>query len=93
MSSHKFQVCSQKCSECLFTKNKIVSDDRRKEIIDECLKLANETFFECHKATLQNKHVCCKGFYDTYGDRVTIIQLAERLNFIDFIDIEGEIKT
>jgi hypothetical protein len=84
--ANKFQVYSTKCEECLFTKYKLVPNKRRKEIIAECLQKGKETFFVCHKSSQNGGNVCCKGFYDLYGNRVTIVQLAERLHFIELIE-------
>jgi hypothetical protein len=84
--SAQFQVYRTKCNECLFSKNKIVSEDRKKEIIEECVKQGNEKHFVCHKASMKNKNVCCRGFYNLYGFRVAIIQIAQRLHFIEFIE-------
>ena|SRR2546425_11063863 len=83
-----FQVARSKCNQCLFSAHKIVSDTRRKRIIANCLQQGKETYFECHKATITHEHVCCKGFYDAYGERVTIIHLAQRLGCLQFIDVE-----
>ena len=57
-----FQVVSDRCSECLFTNNKIVSDPRKAAIINQAL--ANNSYFTCHLSTLVGVDLCCRGFFD-----------------------------
>lgn len=83
-----FSVCATQCDECLFSKHRLVSAERRKEIIAECLQQGNEKYFRCHKDMFTGKPVCCRAFYDLYGDRVSIIQIAQRLQCIEFVDID-----
>ena len=45
------KICEKKCDECLFTKNRLVSVERAKELILECLE--NDQYFICHKSTLK----------------------------------------
>lgn len=52
------KVNTKKCSECLFTKHRIVPLDRMKEVLAACEK--GETFFKCH----EHDDVMCRGFYD-----------------------------
>ncbi|KIL42101.1 hypothetical protein SD70_02655 [Gordoniibacillus kamchatkensis] len=61
-----FQVAEKRCNECLFSANKIVSDERKAEVLADCA--LNDAHFICHKATLKGKDVCCRGFYDGYSD-------------------------
>lgn len=89
----KFRVCNKKCDECLFTTNKIVSDKRKREVIQGCLQ--EDTFFVCHKATIKGESVCCKGFYETYGSQINIVRIAQRLNavsesfnYIEVVDVD-----
>ena len=70
-----FKVMKEKCTECLFTKDRIVRPGRMKELVQSCRQ--DDTFFECHKGTLAGEPVCCKGFWDTQD--FTSKQLVERL--------------
>lgn len=78
-----FKVYEERCPECLFGKDKIVSDSRRKDILETCRK--KDSFFVCHKASLRGENVCCRGFYDAQGS--SLIQLAKRLNVASFIPL------
>ena len=66
-----FKVCEERCDQCLFSKDKIVSDARRKEVLRSCEK--DDKHFICHK----HRDVCCRGYFDT--GKSTAVQLAQRL--------------
>lgn len=77
-----FRVCAEKCDQCLFSKNKIVSYKRRKQILEECQK--KDKHFVCHKFN----DVCCRGFFDAQLN--STVQVAYRLgkmgtNVIEYI--------
>jgi hypothetical protein len=76
-----FKVCEKKCAQCLFTENRIVSKSRMAAIIKDCKK--NDSHFICHKATIEGKDVCCRGFFETQS--TNLIRIAQRLNAIEFV--------
>ena len=49
------------CDQCLFSKNKLVSHSRRRQILDKCSRTGRT--FECHKATIAGKQVMCHAFF------------------------------
>lgn len=59
--SGTIEVCSKPCNQCLFSKNKIVEDQRVKEILEQCEK--DQTHFICHKGTIADRNLVCNGFY------------------------------
>lgn len=73
------------CGECLFTKNKIVSDDRKKDILLECKEKNNH--FICHKASIKGLNVICHGFYKQCTNPA-INTLFEKAGLVSFVDIE-----
>jgi len=75
------EVKSQQCDQCLFSKNRIVSSKRMKDILQGCAR--KDTHFICHKATIENKDVVCRGFFDNRTSQ--LIRIAGRLNAIKFI--------
>lgn len=70
------------CNQCLFSKNKIVSEARKKEIIKTCKK--EQHYFICHKSN----DVVCGGFNKVMGEQAQMIRIARRLKVIEFIDVE-----
>ena len=69
------------CGQCLFGKDKIVSNQRRKEILNDCRR--DDAHFICHKASAENKDICCKGFYDSQTSNM--IRISQRLGMVRFV--------
>lgn len=81
-----FKVTKERCSECLFSKEKIVSDRRRSQVLKECVR--KDTHFICHKATLRGEEVCCAGFHEAYPHGGQLHRIAQRLNAIVRVEVE-----
>lgn len=78
------KVYNECCKNCLLSKNRIVSGMRVKDIIQTCTK--KQTHFICHKASMEDKEIVCKSFYDKLGHVSQMVRIAERLNVIEFVD-------
>ena len=72
-----FKVKEERCGECLFSKDKVVSNERRKDILSDCAR--NDSHFNCHK----EEGVCCRGFFDTSSSNM--IRISGRLGMIEFV--------
>lgn len=78
-----FKVMSKRCNQCLMTPNKIVSDERRDELLREMKDTDNH--FICHKATIAGCEVACRGhFEETGGGKIG--RMAKFFNLIEFVD-------
>ncbi len=77
-----FKVKKQSCDECLFSKDKIVSNKRRQQILSDCRQ--EDSHFICHKATIDGHNICCHDFYKTQD--ISIIQISQRMGWIEFVD-------
>lgn len=86
-----FEVCEKRCDQCLFGPNKIVSDRRKASLLKEITK--DQGYFECHKATIAGKSICCRGFYEARGHHSQMIRIADRLNAIKFVEVQKAIST
>ncbi len=75
----KTQVCKSKCDQCLFSKNKIVTNKRKSEILKDCNE--NEKWFGCHK---QENAICAGYFKEKYNEN-SWIQIGHRLGLLEFI--------
>lgn len=87
-------VCDKMCDECLYSKNKLVSDSRKEQILYQ-LEQVND-YFICHKASLVNERVMCRGYYeknktDTYNNPV--ILLAAKLKVLKFVNVIEVMKS
>jgi len=78
------RVQRKMCNQCLFSKNKIVSDKRKAQLLKECRD--NNNHFICHKATIKGERVTCRAFYDKCTN-IQISQLLESIGEIQFEDI------
>jgi len=78
------KVFKECCGNCLLSSDSIVSPDRRKEILKETFREGSH--FICHKASMKEEDVCCKKFYDSFGDRSQMVRIAERLGAVKFVD-------
>lgn len=76
------KVCSKPCDQCLFSKNKIVNDERKAEILEGCEK--DETHFICHKGTIAGQNVVCNGFFrNKTTPYLELMKAAGRIELVD----------
>lgn len=74
-------VCSKQCDQCLFSKNKIVEPKRVKEILEKCER--DSTHFICHKGSIADMNVVCKGFFDMKTTPfLELMKAAGRIKFV-----------
>ena len=76
------RVSSKVCDECLYSKHKIVEDETKRAVLDECKRTGK--YFICHKFTLKNKAAVCRGFFNV--ERNATCQVAERLGLVVYVD-------
>ena len=78
-------IAAAACDECLFSKNKIVSERRKREVLRECYEQG--TYFICHKATMAGRAViCCNFAKSTDGAGNATIRVATFFDAIDYVD-------
>lgn len=78
-------VQKRMCNQCLFSKNKIVSDERKAELLEDCK--INNNHFQCHKSTIAGTHATCHGFYKQCTNSA-ISNMLEDAGLVDFVDIK-----
>lgn len=83
-----FNVADKRCDQCLFSANKIVSDERKDDILKECVD--ENTHFNCHKATIRGENTCCRGFYDKDPKSSMAMRFAAHLGLVRFVSVEDE---
>jgi hypothetical protein len=84
-----FAVMAERCNECLFGADKIVSNKRRAEILRKIRQ--EDGHFICHKATLAGTSAACRGDWDQNGCG-QLGRIAGRLDAVRFVT-EGELST
>ncbi len=81
-----FLVYKERCDQCLFGPNRIVSSKRMKEVLDDCRE--KQHYFICHKSTLEGTNdVCCRGFFDTYPGATTAMRFAQVAGLVFFLPL------
>ncbi len=78
----KLKVMSKQCNECLFSKNKIISDEKKENLLNECWR--SDTHFVCHKFTIAGQDGVCKGFWDNY--QTALMGLAKASNMVELVN-------
>lgn len=91
--SYKLRLQKNPCDQCLLTKNKIVSDQRRDQILKDCVK--NDTHFNCHKAQMNgedpiNDPLVCRGFYNAYPGVGQLLRVMGRIGGIEEVEVTSE---
>ena len=78
------------CKNCLFSDNRLVSEDAAQRIIDETLE--KDSFFICHESSIESGQVCCKGFFDNHKNDSLQTRLALMLNIFEFVETDCKIS-
>lgn len=84
-----FAVLSERCAECLYGPNKIVSNERRSEILREINR--KDCAFICHKASIAGVEACCAGDWEQRGGG-QLGRIMERLGGVRFVT-EAELSS
>lgn len=58
-------LASKKCSQCLTTRNRIVTGERAAELVRACRE--EHAHFHCHKGSQVDRNVHCRGVHDIMG--------------------------
>lgn len=88
MKLKRLKVMQKQCDQCLFSKNKIVSDEAKAKTLKQCQQ--EDSYFVCHKASIKGEDVACRGYYDTGAN--TFCRLATHFNMVDFVNYDKEGK-
>lgn len=78
------KVFKECCKNCLLSKDRIVSSKTAKGIVKDCI--SNQSYFICHKASIQGKDIMCKSYFDSFGHTVQLVRIAQRLNCLEFVE-------
>ena len=76
-----FKVKKECCGQCLFSKGKIVSSERKRGILNDCRQ--NDNHFICHKASIDGEDICCHDFYKTQTSNM--IRVSQRMGWIELV--------
>jgi len=77
-----FKVKKERCSQCLYSKDKIVSNERRSQLLRDIKQ--QDSYFVCHQSTIEGEDACCKGFYESASSNA--IRMFQRLHMIEMVN-------
>lgn len=77
-----FKVMAERCDGCLYGPDKIVSNERRSQIILDVTR--KDCHFVCHKASIKKQDVACRGDWDQRGCG-QLGRIAGRLGAVEFV--------
>jgi hypothetical protein len=78
-----FKVQRKRCATCIYRKDSLLDIERLEDQVrDKHVGFAG--YRTCH----HSENACCRGFWDKHKDEFTLGQLAQRLNFVEFVDID-----
>jgi hypothetical protein len=80
------KVMEERCDQCLYGPNKIVSNARRSQIIRDITR--KDCHFICHKASIAGQDVACRGDFDQRGCG-QLGRIMGRLGAIEFVKEES----
>ena len=78
-----FQVANKQCENCLLGPNALVSPEAVRQHLKTCRE--KDCHFICHKASMEGKDICCRGFYDTQTSN--LIRVMQRIGGIEFVEL------
>lgn len=84
-------VCAKRCDQCLFSKGRIVSEERAQEIVDKINADGVSGHFQCHKHSLAKRDVMCRSDYDRDPERTLVMRMAQGLGRVRFINPDGSV--
>ena len=79
------------CGKCLFSKDKIVSNERKKDILKSCA--SDDSHFVCHETTVydndgdavnDSNNAVCAEFYKRQSSQM--IRISQRLGMVKMVD-------
>lgn len=83
-----FRAAKKRCDQCLFSRAKIVDDQRKADVLRACIE--KDAHFVCHKFSIaegMGSQVCCRAFYDSNPAATNLMRIAGRLDAVEFVDL------
>jgi hypothetical protein len=81
-----FYVFEKPCKECLFSEERIVDPQRKKQVLQKLKGQGGH--FICHKATMdQGKDVACASWAEKMGDTSNLYRVSQRLGRVQLVKL------
>ena len=79
-----FQVQRRLCATCIYRPDSSLDlKELERQVADR--HGGFKAFRACHHAT---RRVCCRGFWNAHKDQFQLGQIAQRLNMVEFVNVD-----
>lgn len=80
-----FKVQQRMCATCIYRSDSHLSLRKLEgDIADPRMK----GLFVGHRICHHSADVCCRGFWERHKDKFAMGQIAQRLNMVEFVDVD-----
>jgi hypothetical protein len=81
------KVADRPCDQCLFHKNRVVSEERAEEVLAECEH--KDLHFVCHNSSIRDpqEQAMCAEFHRQRPRVGKLHRMARHLNLVEYIDV------
>ena len=81
-----FKVQKRMCSTCIYRPDSSLDlKHLENQVRDKHCKTHFKNYRACHHA--KTGDVCCRGFWDRHKDKFTLGQIAQRLDLVEFVNV------
>lgn len=82
------RVCADLCSTCIFRPGNLMhlAEGRVKDMVESATADGEAGSIVCHDTLGLPSNAICRGFWNSYRSRVALLQLAERIDFVKYIE-------
>jgi hypothetical protein len=80
-----FEVQKKQCATCIYRKDSPLNLKNLEDAIRDKYGGFNG-FRVCH----HSKNVCCRGFWNRHKDKFAAGQIAQRLGFVKFVEVDNQ---
>lgn len=80
-----FRVQRRRCATCIYRKDSPLDLTQLEDQVRDPY-VGFKGYRICH----HSKDVCCRGFWDHHKDEFALGQIAQRLNAVEFVDVDTQ---
>mgnify|MGYP000906149604 CR=1 FL=1 len=81
------KVADRPCDQCLFHKNRVVSEERAEAVLTECER--KDLYFVCHKSSIRDpgEEAMCAEFHRQRPNVGKLHRMARHFELVEYIDV------
>lgn len=81
----RVHVRGKQCDHCLYSKDRLVSGERARQLTTETRADAGSTF-TCHRSMVSDEpEAICSVWFEKFGDEDPILRLAQSMGVIEYV--------